>query len=256
MKGEKTRLFDPEAGNRNGCCGTGVYDGWIRPLIAEFLGTTIFVLVGTMSLASADLTTIAAAHGLAILFLAVALAPISGAHLNPAVTFAVLISGFMTPCKALFYVLAQLAGGIAGAAIMLGLLDQTTYLIINGGAPLVAGTTTLGEALSLEGILTLILVIVFLVAQVEMESPMASAAHGLVYLVGVAVSFNISGGVLNIARSFGPSVIFSAETTDHWLEQWIYYVAGGIGAAVAAVIFKLFLATDDRRWKCTEPVRS
>ena len=69
-----------------------------------------------------------------------------------------------------------------------GLVDQTTYLIINGAAPMVSGTTSLAEAVGLEIMLTFILVLVFLVAQVDLESPLAGAAHGLVYLVGVAVA--------------------------------------------------------------------
>src|SRR3954465_5274177 len=94
----------------------------LRQLLAEFVGTALLVLVGVGS-AVAGLKTggpgvVALAFGLVLLALAYALGPVSGCHINPAVTLGVLLSRGITGTEAVAYWVAQLAGGIAGAAVL------------------------------------------------------------------------------------------------------------------------------------------
>src|SRR3954447_6302256 len=140
-----------------------------RSLVAEFVGTALLVLIG-VGAAVADLESggpvvVALAFGLVLLALAYALGPVSGCHINPAVTLAVLLSRGMTAREAGGYWIAQFAGGIVGAAVLAlltsgfgGVTDQTGSL----GANNYGTDISLGGAFLLEVLLTFVFVTVIL----------------------------------------------------------------------------------------------
>ena len=149
-----------------------------RSVAAEFLGTALLVFVAVGS-AVAGIDAIgefgvAFAFGLTLLALAYAIGPISGCHINPAVTLGVLLSRGMTTTEAAYYWVAQFAGGIAGAAVLQlltsgfgDMTDQTGAL----GANDYGATISLGGALVLEVLLTFVFVAVILLVTGKAAAP-------------------------------------------------------------------------------------
>src|SRR3954447_17590085 len=158
-----------------------------RSLVAEFVGTALLVLIG-VGAAVADLESggpvvVALAFGLVLLALAYALGPVSGCHVNPAVTLGVLLNRGMTLPEAAGYWAAQLVGGIAGAALLKlltsgfgGVTDETGNL----GANNYGATISLGGAFLLEVLLTFVFVTVILLVTGRSATPgFAGLAIGL-----------------------------------------------------------------------------
>ena len=215
-----------------------------RSLAAEFVGTALLVLIGVGS-AVAGLRTggpveVALAFGLTLLALAYALGPISGCHINPAVTLGVLLNRGMTAAEAGAYWVAQLAGGIAGAALLKALTsgfgdvtDQTGSLGANDWGP----SISLGGAFLLEVLLTFVLVSVVLLVTGRSATPgFAGLAIGLtlaaVHLVGVP----LDGTSVNPARSLGPALFAGGTPLEH---VWLFLVAPLVGGAIAAGVVRL-----------------
>jgi aquaporin Z len=211
---------------------------------AEFVGTFVLVLggVGTAVLAGPTVGTlgVSLAFGLSLLAMVYAVGPISGCHLNPAVTLALVLTGKTRREDALGYVVAQIAGATAAAAIVLlvvkgapGPFDvQATGLAANGfGAHSPAGYN-LGAALATEIVLTFVLVFTVLGAT-DLKAPVgfAGVAIGfvlaLVHLVGIPVT-NVS---VNPARSIGPALFVGGWALA---QLWLFVVAPLLGSVLAA----------------------
>ena len=212
----------------------------VRSLAAEFLGTALLVFIAVGS-AVAGIDSIgpfgvALAFGLTLLALAYAIGPISGCHINPAVTLGVLLSRGMTATEAAAYWAAQFAGGIVGAAVLQlltsgfgDMTDQTGALGSNN-----YGTTiSLGGAFVLETLLTFTFVAVILLVTGKAATPgFAGLAIGLsltaVHLIGIP----LTGTSVNPARSLGPALFAGGESLAH---VWLFIVAPLVGAVLAAV---------------------
>lgn len=219
----------------------------IRSLVAEFVGTALLVFLGVgAAVAGIDRSGpvgVALAFGLALLALAYAIGPVSGCHINPAVTLGVLLARGMTTAEAVYYWVAQLAGGIAGAAVLKLLVsgfgkvkDQTGTLGTNNWG----ATISMGGAFVLEVVLTFVLVAVVLMVTGRAAAPgFAGLAIGLtlsaVHLVGVP----LDGTSVNPARSFGPALLEGGDALAH---VWLFFVAPLIGGAVAAVVVQVVRA--------------
>uniref|UniRef100_F6RW76 Aquaporin-2 n=1 Tax=Xenopus tropicalis TaxID=8364 RepID=F6RW76_XENTR len=155
---------------------------------------------------------------------------ISGAHINPAVTIAFLIGCHISFLRALFYIIAQLVGAIAGAAIVSAIapLDARGNLAINevtNGSP--------GQACAVELFLTFQLVLcVFASTDSRRSDNVGSPAIsiGLSVTVGHLLGIYLTGCSMNPARSFGPAAI-TGIFTDHWV-FWIGPLVGGILASL------------------------
>jgi aquaporin Z len=209
----------------------------VRSLAAEFLGTALLVFVAVGSaVGGIDIIGplgVALAFGLVLLALAYAIGPISGCHINPAVTLGVLLAKGMTTTEAAYYWVAQFAGGIAGAALLKlmtsgfgGVADQTGNLGANNWGPGI----TLAGAFLLEVVLTFVFVTVILLVTGRAATPgFAGLAIGLaltaVHLVGVP----LDGTSVNPARSLGPALFAGGESLSH---VWLFIVAPLIGAAL------------------------
>jgi aquaporin Z len=219
----------------------------LRRLLAEFVGTLLLVLIGVGS-AVAGLKTggpvvVALAFGLVLLALAYALGPVSGCHVNPAVTLGVLLSRGMTVTEAVGYWIAQFLGGIAGAAILKlltsgfgGVHDETGSL----GANNFGKTITGGGAFVLEALLTFVFVVVILLVTGRAATPgFAGLAIGLtlgaVHMVGIP----LTGTSVNPARSLGPALFAGDGPLQH---VWLFILAPLVGAAVGAVVARLITA--------------
>ena len=210
---------------------------------AEFAGTAVLVLCGVGSavfgLDSVGPVGVALSFGLVLLALAYAIGPVSGCHVNPAVTLGVLLSRGITVTEAAAYWVAQFLGGIAGAGLL--------YLLVEAGdatdATGALGANGFGEsvntfgALLIEVLLTFLLVLVVLLVTGRAAAPgFAGLAIGLVLTVIHLVAIPLTGTSVNPARSIGPAV-FEGGTA---LEQlWLFILAPLVGGALAAGVAPL-----------------
>ncbi|KFQ35898.1 Aquaporin-2, partial [Mesitornis unicolor] len=198
-----------------------------RAVFAEFLATLVFILFGLgsalnwPSASSPSILQIALAFGLAIGTLVQALGHISGAHINPAVTVACLIGSQVSFLRAVFYVVAQLLGGVVGAAILHEITpaDSREGLAINK----LHNETTTGQAVTVELFLTFQLVLcVFASTDDRREDNLGSPALsiGLSVAVGHLLGIRYTGCSMNPARSFAPAVIVG-DFSDHWVRSQV-----------------------------------
>ncbi|TFV45139.1 aquaporin [Blastococcus sp. TF02A_35] len=225
----------------------------VRSLAAEFLGTALLVFLAVGS-AVAGLDAIGAlgvaiAFGFVLLALAYAIGPVSGCHINPAVTLGVLLSRGMTATEAAAYWVAQFAGGIAGAALLALLTsgfgdveDQTGALGANDWGPAISA----GGAFVLEALLTFVLVTVVLLVTGRAASPgFAGLAIGLTLTAVHLVGIPLTGTSVNPARSLGPALFAGGDPLAH---VWLFVVAPLVGAVLAVAVTRLLavpLVTDD-----------
>jgi aquaporin Z len=215
-----------------------------RQLAAEFLGTALLVFVAVGS-AVAGFNTIgpfgvALAFGLTLLALAYALGPVSGCHINPAVTLAVLASRGMSATEAAYYWIAQFAGGIAGAAVLQlltssfgDMTDETGAL----GANDYGATISLGGAFVLEVLLTFVFVaVILLVTGKAAATPgFAGLAIGLALTAVHLIGIPLTGTSVNPARSLGPALFAGGEPLAH---VWLFILAPLVGAALAVPVVR------------------
>ncbi|XP_013063681.2 aquaporin-8-like isoform X1 [Biomphalaria glabrata] len=228
-----------------------ILEEYIRPCFAEFLGVTLFVFIGCTSVynTGGNIVGIAFAHGLSIALLIIATGSISGGHLNPAVTLGILISGAITPFKAILYVVAQVLGGILGAGISRGVLGDELYKNISGGAHDLSAHVSVGEGVLCEVMLTAMLVTVILSSAVDPKTKNVLAPLGIGFTVvaDILAGGGITGASMNPARSFGPAIVVS-YAKNVWTNHWIYWVAPSVGASFAAVCYRLVLASPENRF--------
>ena len=215
---------------------------------AEFIGTFFLVFMGTGAIAAdvfsggaVGLIGVALAFGVTIALMVGATARISGGHINPAVTFGMLITGNIKPKEAGLYFAAQLLGATA-ASFLLSLLNPNHNLTAgNMGVTLPAEGVGLASLMGIEILLTFLLVFVIFSVAVDTESPFKSIANfmiGLTVTVCALMGGTITGASMNPARSFGPALM-----TGEWTLQWAYWVAPLIGGGLAAMVYtKLFLS--------------
>jgi aquaporin Z len=214
---------------------------------AEFAGTLILVFVGcgVAVVSVGQYLPTALAFGLAVLAMVYTIGPISGCHINPAVSVAMLLVGKIKAKDCLMYIVAQFLGAIVGAALLMvvaGGIDSYSLeqngLGQNGYGDGYSGYA-LGAAFLAEVMLTAVFVFVILGATSK-AAPKGSAgiAIGLaltfVHLVGIP----ITGTSVNPARSFGPAVMVRGDALSQW---WLFLVGPIIGAALAAILWRLFL---------------
>lgn len=215
----------------------------MRAILAEGIATFAFVFLGTGAVISAllaggglngaTLVAIAAAHGLAILLLVAAFGRISGAHINPAVTFAMLVTGRIGIAKGVAYIVLQCAGAAAASLLLKSIIPEAAQGGL-GAHSLGNGISTSG-AFILEVVLTFFLVWVVFSVAVDKKAPgfpIAPVAIGLVVLVDHLVGVPFTGASMNPARTFGPALA-SGEFMDHWL----YWAAPLLGGALAAITY-------------------
>jgi len=217
-----------------------------RAVFAEFLATLLFVFVGagsvvtitgvlgSDSLDAESLVGIALAHGLAIAVLVAATARISGGHINPAVTFAAVITGRMKAGPGVLYIAAQLVGAVVGAL----LLDIVLVSSVEGnlGAHALNDSALSSDfaGLIVEIILTFILVFTVFAVAMDPRGPanLAPIAIGLAVLIDHFVGVPLTGASMNPARSFGPALVANA-----WDDHWVYWIGPLAGGALGGLVY-------------------
>ena len=164
----------------------------------------------------------------------------SGAHVNPAVTVAFLITKRMNAIDGIFYIIFQIIGGILAASVVFAILGPA----ISSSVTLPADNNVI-RAFLLETAMTFTLVYIVLTTAATASNkiaPLAGLAIGLTLGFNVIFGGSISGGSLNPARSFGPALI-----TGNLSYNWIYWIAPVIGGLIAAGLHRLLHEEQDRQ---------
>ncbi|WP_371227774.1 aquaporin Z [Roseovarius sp. 2305UL8-3] len=226
----------------------------MKKMIAEFIGTFTLVLLGCGAavIAGADigLTGISFAFGLALIGMAYGIGPVSGCHINPAVTLGVVASGRMQMGEAVQYMIAQVAGAIVGALVLMIIASgKADYSVAenglgqNGWGAGYLGEYTMAAAFIFEVVATFLFVVVILGSTGGgAPTAMAGLAIGLALVVIHLVGINVTGVSVNPARSIGPA-LFAGGTALGQL--WLFIVAPIIGGVLAGILFKSGLLDGD-----------
>lgn len=217
-----------------------------KPL-AEFVGTFVLVLFGCGSavFAGADigLTGISFAFGLALIAMAYGIGPVSGCHINPAVSLGAVASGRMTVGEAIPYILAQFAGATVGALVLMTIASgKAEYSVAqnglgqNGWGAGYLGEYAMGAAFLFELVATFLFMIVILGSTGEnTANGFAGLAIGLALVAIHLVGINITGVSVNPARSFGPALFVGGTALS---QLWLFIVAPILGAVAAGLLFR------------------
>ncbi|MEG0914198.1 MAG: MIP family channel protein [Christensenellaceae bacterium] len=221
----------------------------MKKYVAEFIGTFVLVLFGCGTAAltggiggAAGILAIAFAFGLSIIAVAYWIGNISGCHVNPAVSLAMLINKKMTLRDFFGYIVAQFLGAIAAIGVLkivvMNCATQITGLGQNGfGSESFVGLS-MGGAMIVEIILTFVFIMVILgVTSSEKTSNIAGLVIGLtlafVHIMGIA----LTGTSVNPARSLAPALFMGGVALS---QVWLFIVAPFIGAILAAFVWKGF----------------
>ena len=225
----------------------------MKKAIAEFIGTFTLVLFGcgaaviagpSVGATTVGVLGIAFAFGLAIVAMAYGIGPVSGCHVNPAVSLGVLVAGGMSASDFITYVIAQCLGAIAGAAVLWLIMSGKASgwdggLGANGWGPGYLGEYNLLSALVFEVVATFIFVVTIL-GVTRRSTPMhlagfAGLAIGLTLVMIHIVGINVTGVSVNPARSLGPALLVGGKALA---QLWLFIVAPLVGGAVAGLLFK------------------
>jgi MIP family channel proteins len=212
-----------------------------RRLAAEFIGTFALIFMGAGAIiVGSGLVGVAFAHGLAIAVCVTALGHISGGVFNPALTIGLWATRRMTSLDAATYIVAQLAGAAAGAALLLtfpqALRDVATGVPDLAGVDFVQGTL-------IEAVLTFFLMLVVFGTAIDRRAPRVGGfAIGFVIVMDIFAAGRITGAVMNPARAFGPELIFG-----EWNHALVYWIGPIIGAVLAALVYHYLFLDDEQR---------
>lgn len=218
-----------------------------KTFIAEMIGTAILVLFGCGAAVlmgpEIGMTGIALAFGLAIVAAAYGIGPISGAHLNPAVSLGAFLAGRMSGAALASYVVAQLVGAVLGAAILYTIASgKAGYDIAvsglgqNGYGAGYLGEYGLGAALIFEAVMTFLFVTVILGATQEgAPAELAGLAIGLTLAAIHLVGITVTGVSVNPARSFGPALFVGGKAMA---DLWVFIAAPLAGGALAGILHR------------------
>ena len=217
--------------------------GNIKKYVAELIGTMILVFVGCGSAVVLGCATdgghlaVALAFGLSIVATAYVIGNISGCHINPAVSLAMLINKKLSVIDFVGYVISQVIGAIIGAALLkmivaFGVTDLTGGLGSNGVA-----NVGVGGAIVVEIILTFIFIFTILgVTSDESKGGVAGIVIGLTLAFVHIVGIPLTGTSVNPARSIGPALFAGGDALAN---VWVFIAAPLVGAAIAAIVFKV-----------------
>jgi len=231
--------------------------GNFAPYLAEGLAVLVFVVVGAGAKINGTLGDfeIAVAHGLAIFLMVTAIGNISGGHINPIVTWAMMVRQLLIQrlgeqdfrpdrLKWLGYIAAQLVGAVAGAGILYGLAPlmdggKAAAEAVNYGTPAFAEGLSLLGGFIYEMAFGFILVFVVLLTA---KHPLAPFAIGGAVFADALWGGAYTGAAMNPARWLGPALI-----SGTWDNAWVYILAPMVGATIAAAAYALLSSAEETR---------
>ena len=219
----------------------------IKKYLAEFIGTLVLVLfacgtaavVGCSAENGTGYLLTALAFGLVIVAMAYSIGNISGCHINPAVSIAMLVSGKISVKDFIGYIVAQFAGAIAGAALLMAFVGKDSGLGANA-----LYNESIGLSILIEIILTFVFVIAILGVTSKVENgTVAGLVIGLsltlVHILGIA----FTGTSVNPARSFGPALFVGGSALS---SVWVFIVAPLVGGVLAALVYNFLTSGEEK----------
>lgn len=216
----------------------------LKKCLAEFLGTFVLVffacgtaaVVGCSAENGTGYLLTALAFGLVIVAMAYSIGNVSGCHINPAVSIAMLVSGKMSVKDFIGYVIAQFAGATVGAAALMAFVGKDSGL---GANALYQGN--IGLSLLIEVILTFVFVITILgVTSKKENSAVSGVVIGLTLTLVHILGISFTGTSVNPARSFGPALLVGGEALAN---VWVFLAAPLVGGVLAALVYKFLTDT-------------
>ncbi len=212
----------------------------LKPALAELIGTftLTFIGAGAGALAGSNgggIIAVALAHGIALMVIIYAWGGISGAHVNPAVTLGLALTGKIDWMKAVWYWIAQFVGATIAAYVLAYLVGVETGLGATTGS---LTSTAPVKTIVVEAILTFFLVTaVFASGVLGKNGNVAGIAIGFVLIMDILMGGALTGASMNPARTFGPAL-----ATGHLDYLWLYIVGPCVGSAAAAFLYDRFFA--------------
>ena len=216
----------------------------IKQCVAEFVGTFALIFIGVGAIYhlgaiddNGGLLGIALAHGLTIAVMVSATGAISGGHLNPAVTFGLLVGGQMDLPRSIAYWLSQLLGGAMAGFLLVALPLGNGAGTVASGTPSLAEGVSLGQGIVIEAVLTFFLVFVVYGSAVDSRAPrIGGLAIGLTVALDILFGGPLTGAAMNPARTFGPAV-----ACGKWANHLVYWIGPLLGGGVAGLVYGRFL---------------
>ena len=219
-----------------------------KHFIAEFVGTFALVFIGGGAIMMAQhtgnpagLLQVALAHGLILALMVSATMNVSGGHLNPAVTTALLVARRITPTVGGVHIAAQLLGAVVAAFALKATMPSAIFAATQGGGQAIALDVSMGQAILLEAIATFFLMFVIYGTAVHVNAPrIGGLAIGLTIAADILAIGPLTGASMNPARSFGPAV-----ASGVYAAQLAYWVGPIVGAIAAATVWELGILRGD-----------
>lgn len=218
-------------------------------------GSVIAALtVGDGSLDYAGLGFVSLTFGIVVALVIYGFGPVSGAHINPAVTLALALTRRFAWREVAPYVIAQLVGATLGAALVTAVFGSAA-VDLGLGATALADSVSAPQAIAIEALGTFLLMFTIMAVAVDSRAPLGWAG----FLIGLSVTCAIlligpqTGGSLNPARTFGPDVVLGIGGGDtQWAELALYWIGPILGAALAAVLYDFVAQTRTTQEAATE----
>ena len=224
----------------------------MKKYFCEAIGTAVLVLFGCgTAVITGNTVAIALAFGLSIVAMAYVIGNVSGCHVNPAVSLAMLINKKITVTEFLFYVLAQVVGAFIGAGILYFILSQSQAVSQAGWIEAIGlGTNGFGDssslgismwaAIAVEVILTFVFIYTIIgVTSDEKKSTVAGIVIGLTLAFVHILGIGLTGTSVNPARSLAPATVMAIIGKTEAIKQvWVFIVAPFVGSVLASFAYK------------------
>jgi aquaporin Z len=246
---------DRERSERTGGCEQlTLWEDNMKKYLSEFIGTFTLVLFGcgTAVVAGAQVgfLGIAFAFGFALIAMAYCIGPISGCHINPAVSVGVFAAGRMNAKDLLWYIVSQCLGAIAAASVLSVILSgrmggydvAAGGLGQNGWGPGYLGEYSLGSALLFELVASFLFITVILGSTSKgAHTQIAGLAIGITLVVIHILGIPITGVSVNPARSLGPALIVGGKALS---QLWMFLVVPTVAGILSGILFKVKVLGD------------
>lgn len=227
-----------------------------KALMAEFLGVMMLVLVGCGSCllnwgsgTPPSIVEIALAFGVTVATMVQCIGHVSGGHINPAVTCAMLVTGKISILKAMLYIISQCVGGIAGAAILKSVTPLEYRATL--GMSEVSDKISPVQGFGVEFLITFILLFTVFGVCDDFRGDLkgsAPLAIGLAVATCHLFAIKYTGSSMNSARTFGPAVI-----TGIWDHHWVYWLGPCLGGVAAGILYQYIFQAPEPAERDHEP---
>jgi len=216
----------------------------------SFIGAGAICMTTKMGAAGPGLLGVAIAHGIILSIAVSATMNVSGGHVNPAVTCAMLVTGRISFVGAIQYIVSQCVGAVLAGALVLAIFkgmvtaDGKNVTFLAGlGTPSYddsAAGMSMGHAILIEAALTFLLVFAVFGTAVDPRAPkIGGFGIGLTICADILLGGPLTGAAMNPSRTFGPGLVafLSGNLPDFWKEQGVYWIGPILGAVLAALIY-------------------